>query len=162
MQPRLLSSLALRLFAAALLLPIPASAACDQPAPDDTQPPRLVVCNSHPGHPIRFVVYGDTRFTPIPVDDISNSRARQALVRKIAAEHPAAIFIGGDIPFEGAQWRDYDDYLRETERWRDLRIPVFPVLGNHEYLIDANPATRVFCNRDDIASECLKNWWNAF
>jgi acid phosphatase type 7 len=163
MQPRSSRSLALLLvFIATVLLPIHASAACDQPAPDDTHPPRLVVCNPQPGHPIRFVVYGDTRFTPIPVDDISNSRARQALVHKIAAEHPAAIFIGGDIPFEGAESRDYDQYLRETKPWRDLRIPVFPVLGNHEYLIDANPATRTFCNREDLDSSCLKNWWNAF
>jgi Calcineurin-like phosphoesterase len=162
MQPRLPQSLALLLLSATVLLPIRASAACNQPAPDDTHPPRLVVCNPHPGHPIRFVVYGDTRFTPIPVEDISNSRARQALVQKIATEHPAAIFIGGDIPFEGAQWRDYDEYLRETAPWRHLQIPVFPVLGNHEYLIDANLATRVSCNRDDLDSQCLKNWWKAF
>ena len=160
-EPRSPRSLAL-LVLATVLLPIGAFAACDQPAPDDTHPPRLVVCNPHPGHPIRFVVYGDTRFTPIPVEDISNSHARQALVHQIATEHPAAIFIGGDIPFVGAQWRDYDQYLLETKPWSDLRIPVFPVLGNHEYLIDPNPATRTFCEHDDLNTPCLKNWWNAF
>lgn len=163
MHPRPPQLLALALLlATTVFLPLRAPAACNQPAPDDTHPPRLVVCNPHPGHPIRFVVYGDTRFTPIPIEDISNSHARQALVQKIATEHPAAIFIGGDIPFEGGQWRDYDEYLRETAPWRQLQIPVFPVLGNHEYLIDANLAKRVSCNPDDLDSACLNNWWQAF
>ena len=160
--PRFPSTPAQLLIAATILLPIHTSAACNQPAPDATHPPRLVVCNPHPGRPIRFVVYGDTRFTPIPVDDISNSRARQALVRKITTEHPAAIFISGDIPFEGARWRDYDEYLRETAPWRQLQIPVFPVLGNHEYLSDASLAKRVSCNPEDLDSICLNNWWQAF
>jgi hypothetical protein len=115
----------------------------------DDQPPRFTVPAAAPGDALTFVVYGDTRFTEN--DKVVNPIARRALVEKIALEHPAAILIGGDLVYEGSHADDYRVYQSETRRWADEKIPVFPVLGNHEFK---------GCGTD--VGPCLENWWNTF
>lgn len=66
------------------------------------------------------------------------------------SEQPAAIFIGGDLVYEGSDPQDYDTYKSETQQWSNHGIAVFPALGNHEFR---------GCNHD--ASPCLENWWKA-
>lgn len=112
-------------------------------------PPRFTVPAAAPGDALTFVVYGDTRFTE--KDKVANPVARRALVEKIALEHPAAILIGGDLVYEGSNPDDYRVYRSETARWTEQKIPVFPVLGNHEFRR---------CGED--LSPCLENWWNTF
>ena len=98
--------------------------------------------------PLVLVAYGDTRFTDAGDTAASSSGVRRALVAKIAAENPAAIFINGDLPFHGIA-ADYEVYRAETKIWRDKQIPIYPALGNHEFSA---------C----LASICLDRWWNTF
>ncbi|HLJ39784.1 MAG TPA: metallophosphoesterase [Steroidobacteraceae bacterium] len=117
-------------------------------APDD-QPPRLSLPASAGGQ-VSFVIYGDTRFTR--EEAVANPVARRALVERIAAENPAAIFVGGDLVYRGNITDDYATYRSETLEWARRKIPVFPALGNHELS---------GCEADD-AGPCLENWWQAF
>src|SRR5271170_774118 len=68
--------------------------------------------------PLILVAYGDMRFTDTGETAASSPTARRALVAKIAAENPAAIFINGDLPFHGIA-ADYAVYRAETQIWRD-------------------------------------------
>ncbi len=99
--------------------------------------------------PVRFVVYGDTRFTAPSEHVASVPAARQALIAQIAAEAPAAVFLTGDVPWHGGTAGDYDVYRAETAAWRQHGLPVYAALGNHEFAQCAE-------------AECLENWWQAF
>jgi acid phosphatase type 7 len=111
-------------------------------------PPRLEVAVADPSAPLTFVAYGDTRFTER--DGVANAVARRALVARMASEKPAAIFIGGDLVYEGSNPEDYEIYRKETAVWSQAKIPLFPALGNHEFR---------GCEKD--LSPCLVNWWGA-
>jgi hypothetical protein len=111
-------------------------------------PPRLEVAVADPTAPLTFIAYGDTRFTER--DGVANAAARRALVARMASEMPAAIFIGGDLVYDGSNPEDYETYKTETAAWSHAKIPIFPALGNHEFR---------GCDQD--ASPCLANWWKA-
>jgi len=98
--------------------------------------------------PLVLIAYGDTRFTQAGETTASSPTARRALVAKIAAESPAAIFINGDLPYHGIP-ADYAVYRAETRIWRDKHLRVYPALGNHELSA---------C----LESICLDRWWKAF
>src|SRR5450432_2744801 len=98
--------------------------------------------------PLVLIAYGDIRFTDASETAASSPAARRALIAKIAAENPAAIFINGDLPYHGIA-ADYAVYRTETEAWRDRHLRVYPALGNHELSA---------C----VESSCLDRWWNAF
>ena len=119
------------------------------PALADDGPPRFHV--AAPGDKLTLVVYGDTRFTER--ESVANPLARRALVAGIAGANPAAIFIGGDLVYQGDDPGDYATYASETAEWARRKFPVFPALGNHEFR-DCRPS------RED--SPCLENWWGAF
>jgi hypothetical protein len=112
------------------------------------EPPRLDVPVVNPSAPLTFIAYGDTRFTQR--DGVANAVVRRALVARIASENPAAIFIGGDLVYEGSSPEDYETYKAETAAWSQAKIPIFPALGNHE-----------FRGCDPDLSPCLENWWRA-
>jgi acid phosphatase type 7 len=114
-----------------------------------TEPPRFEVPAAEAGRPLTFLVYGDTRFTRH--NSVANAFARRALVERMAGENPMAVFIGGDLVYEGSDPDDYELYKAETIEWSKRRIPVFPALGNHEFRTCA----------DDV-NPCLENWWNTF
>jgi hypothetical protein len=109
-------------------------------------PPRLEVPVADPSAPLTFIAYGDTRFTQR--EGVANAVARRALVARMASEEPAAIFIGGDLVYEGSNPADYETYRSETAVWSQARIPIFPALGNHEFR---------GCDKD--LNPCLENWW---
>jgi hypothetical protein len=111
-------------------------------------PPRLEVAVADPSAPLTFIAYGDTRFTQR--DGVANAVARRALIARVAGEKPAAIFIGGDLVYEGSNPEDYEIFRSETAVWSQAKIPIFPALGNHEFL---------GCDKD--LSPCLANWWRA-
>lgn len=100
------------------------------------------------GRPLVFVAYGDMRFTDPGNTSATNPAARRALVGKIAAERPAAIFINGDITYHGVS-ADYEVYRQESAPWRDGHLRVYPALGNHEF-------------SGCLEQECLERWWSAF
>jgi len=101
------------------------------------------------GGPLRFVIYGDLRFTAPSERDASVPAARQALVAAIAAEAPAAVLLTGDVPWHGGTVADYDVYREETAAWRARGLAVYPALGNHEF---------AECEE----AQCLEHWWTAF
>src|SRR5579863_5703909 len=98
--------------------------------------------------PLTLIAYGDQRFTDPAETRQTNPRIRQWLVHQIAAEHPDAVIMNGDLPLAGNVTNDYAVFRTETKIWRDLHMHVFPVLGNHEFTGDAQ--------RD------LENWWTNF
>jgi hypothetical protein len=98
--------------------------------------------------PLVLIAYGDMRFTAPSEIRATNPGARQALIAKIAAEHPAANFINGDIPWHGVA-EDYGVFRDETRSWREARLRIYPALGNHEFSA---------C----LDSACLERWWTAF
>jgi hypothetical protein len=78
------------------------------------------------GGPIRFAVGGD----------VSNYRTAWLMARRVAAEAPDAVMIGGDIAYAGGSYLLWDKWLR---RWDKLMvapdgrtIPVVLAIGNHE------------------------------
>jgi len=79
-----------------------------------------------------FVAYGDTRFHD-PSDTVaSNPAVRRALVAAIDRERPSFISIGGDIVYVGEDAGDWNVWDTETAIWREHKIAVYPVLGNHD------------------------------
>jgi acid phosphatase type 7 len=116
------------------------------------EPPRFEVPAPAGGGPLMFIAYGDTRFTRIEGSSIVNGFARRALVNRMARENPAAIFIGGDLVYQGSDPDDYQVFRDETAAWVKEKIPVFPSLGNHEFKGCTHQAPE----------PCLENWWHTF
>ena len=98
--------------------------------------------------PLVLIAYGDMRFTSGSETEASSPDARRALVARIAAENPAAVFINGDVPWHGVD-ADYEVYRSETRRWRAQHLRIYPALGNHEFSA---------CQE----SICLERWWDTF
>jgi 3',5'-cyclic AMP phosphodiesterase CpdA len=92
--------------------------------------------------------YGDTRFTNPANVTVTNPTVRRWIVNQIATEHPDALLVSGDLPYDGAVMGDYDVFRAETKPWRDAHLRVYPALGNHE--VQKNPSLG------------MKNWWAAF
>ncbi|MGA3209755.1 MAG: metallophosphoesterase [Terriglobales bacterium] len=82
--------------------------------------------------PFKFIAYGDTRFTDPADTDAANAQVRQALVRAIADAQSEFVLIGGDITYRGAEAADWQVYDKETAVWREKKLTVLPVLGNHD------------------------------
>ena len=93
--------------------------------------PTFSVADADLQEPLVWIAYGDTRFTAASETQASSPKARRALVAKIAAENPGAIFINGDLPYRGVA-EDYAVSRRESQPWRDRHLRVYPALGNHE------------------------------
>ena len=111
--------------------------------------PLFTIADGEPARPLTFVAYGDIRFTDPAETSASSPTARRALVARIGAERPAALFVSGDLPWHGGTIADYDVYRAETAVWRENGVRVFPALGNHEF---------AGCEEQ----QCLANWWSAF
>ena len=141
---------AVRLAPPSLLLCALSLASPIQAAPEPDTPPKFEVPAPPAGTPLRFVAYGDTRFTDRP--DVVNTPARRALVHQISLENPALILIGGDLVYEGSNPQDYAVYRNDTRDWSEGGLRVFPVLGNHEFK---------GCEGEDKTA-CLDNWWQNF
>jgi acid phosphatase type 7 len=80
----------------------------------------------------RFVAFGDTRFHDPSDTQPANPAVRQALVAAIDKQNPAFISIGGDIVLSGDDPKDWQVWDSETNLWRQHKIPIYPVLGNHD------------------------------
>ena len=89
------------------------------------------------------------RFTDPSNTKAANPDARRALVARIAAVHPDALILTGDVPYRGTVAADYDEYRRETKAWRDENLRLYPALGNHEF-------------GGKGADNALEDWWGAF
>ncbi len=80
----------------------------------------------------RFVAFGDTRFHDPADTEPANPAIRHALVAAIDKENPAFISIGGDIVYVGENPKDWQVWDSETALWRQHKIPIYPVIGNHD------------------------------
>src|SRR5579875_1990231 len=121
--------------------------------PPASGPTFRIAPSALPAHPV-LIAYGDTRFTDWRfAGNVTSPWARVALIKKIAAETPDALFITGDIPFQGVDMADYHVFELETEVWTASSFHTFPVLGNHEFY------ARDFLHHYERG---LENWWKAF
>lgn len=98
--------------------------------------------------PLTLISYGDQRFTDPANTRRTNPRIRQWLVGQIAKERPDTVIMNGDVPLAGNVTNDYAVFRAETKAWRDLRLHIYPALGNHEFVGEAQ--------------QDLENWWTAF
>jgi len=106
-----------------------------KPAKVDKKP-TFVLKQFSPAEPLRLIAYGDMRFTDPSITSGTNPRVRQWLAEKIGAERPQAVLLTGDMPFNGDQKSDWEEYQRETASWKADGFPVFPTMGNHEIYHD--------------------------
>jgi hypothetical protein len=119
-------------------------------APDNAAPTFVVPQSALSAHPT-VIAYGDQRFhNPKDIRGalIADPHARQALVQRIAEEHPDAVQMSGDLPYKGSDARDYAVFASETAPWREAHLRIYPALGNHEV------------SGGETAG--IENWWNAF
>jgi hypothetical protein len=118
----------------AVLLPLGMRAQDAAPVRDDSAPTFVVPQAQLPQH-LKIIAYGDQRFHD-PKDpknpSIADPVMRLALVNKIAEEKPDAVMMSGDVPYNGNNPADYDNYVTETAPWRAEKLRVYPALGNHE------------------------------
>lgn len=88
----------------------------------------------------RFVVVGDLqRTSKLELLREQNDPERRALMRAIAAEDVDFVAQLGDMVFLGdssEDWRHFDELVRV------LRVPLLPVLGNHDYGLLGHRALR--------------------
>ncbi len=94
--------------------------------------PTFTVASVRPGTDLTLVAYGDCRFTSPSNTKDTNPRVRKFLVDQIAAVKPNAIFITGDLPFNGSNPDDWAVFRSETAAWRTEGLRLYPTLGNHE------------------------------
>jgi thiamine biosynthesis protein ThiS len=94
--------------------------------------PTFTVSGIEATQPLKIVAYGDTRFTE--TDDVinTNPQVRKYLVDQIAREKPDAIFMTGDLPFNGDNPGDWQIYREESKPWQTEHLRVYPTLGNHD------------------------------
>lgn len=129
------------------LLLLLASASAQQPVPTISIPDSAL--SKSP----TILVYGDTRFHDPTDTTPANPQARKLLVDRIAALHPDAVQVTGDIPYNGANPADYRNFALESAPWRAASLRIFPALGNHEF---AGPHT------PEALAQDLLNWRAAF
>ncbi len=72
------------------------------------------------------------RFTDPARTSGTNPRVRKWLAQKIAAEHPQAVLLTGDMPYTGADPADWKVFQDETTPWREAHMLELPATGNHE------------------------------
>ena len=118
-------------FGLAILLCFSLHASSAPPSTSDSGP-TIVFSKFPPGATLRLVAYGDMRFTNPAVTSGTNPRVRKWLAEKIAAEHPQAVLLTGDMPYTGSDPADWKVFQEETSPWREQHILELPTIGNHE------------------------------
>lgn len=96
----------------------------------------------------RFAIIGDVQPTSkVEFWRKSNARERVQLIQQITTEVPDFLAIVGDLVFCGssaANWTAFDTLATPLY---DARVPVFPLLGNHDYGIVRHAALAHFFTR---------------
>jgi acid phosphatase type 7 len=103
----------------------------EPPAHPDPNP-TIVFSQFAAGEPIRFVAYGDSRFTDPWVTAGTNPRVRMWLASRIGEEHARVVLLTGDTPYHGAKETDWQEFQKETASWRAQHMLELPTTGNHE------------------------------
>ncbi|MCE1190267.1 MAG: metallophosphoesterase [Ignavibacteria bacterium] len=63
-----------------------------------------------------------------------NTGVAHVLLEKIAADSPKAIIHLGDMVFRGSSQTQWNKFARDAAAVFNKNIPIFPILGNHEYM----------------------------
>lgn len=96
----------------------------------------------------RFAAVGDLQRTSLAeVWRQSNDREREGVIRSIVGDGPDFVVLLGDLVFRGssaAEWARFDALAAPLG---EARIPVVPILGNHEYWVARRPALANFFAR---------------
>jgi hypothetical protein len=95
-----------------------------------------------------LIAYGDMRFTDPANESVTNPKVRRWLVGRIVDEHPDALLLSGDIPYDGSVANDYAVYKTEAAAWSAAHLRVYPAMGNHEL--------------HGAEVHQPKNWWGTF
>jgi hypothetical protein len=108
-------------------------------AEDETKPTFVVPLNQRASADgaLRILVYGDMRFTDPRNKTDTAPRVRAWLAQKVGEEKPDAMLVTGDIPFHGGDPADWVEYQKETASWTQNHLRVYPTVGNHEVVPDA-------------------------
>ena len=131
------------IFLIAILLGFGAARAQQAPQPPLIGP-TFSVPGIDPAQPLKIIGYGDTRFTDPKNTWDTDPNVRKFLVDQIAREKPDAIFMTGDLPFNGDQAADWEIFKQESAPWRAEHLRVYPTLGNHDVRGGWNAGVRNF------------------
>lgn len=106
-----------------------------------------------------FVLIGDTQRTSFwEFWRENNTPFRKAILTRVAAVQPAFVLHVGDLVFQGASashWEEFDDNAHDIYK---QGIPMFPVLGNHEYYGNDNAALEHYFRRFPATHN--KQWYS--
>jgi hypothetical protein len=96
----------------------------------------------------RFAIIGDLQSTSrMEFWRKSNAQERVQLIQQIATEVPDFLAIVGDLVFRGSSathWAGFDQLATPLGQ---ARVPILPLLGNHDYGIRRRPALAHFFRR---------------
>ena len=112
-----------------------------------------------------FVLIGDTQRTSFIEQYFffreSNDSVQFVLFDSIAKleRKPAFILHLGDMVFDGSSENDWKYFDASTEQIRKAKIPIFPILGNHEFYGDSLETAYNINNR---FSRLKDSSWNTF
>lgn len=96
----------------------------------------------------RFAVVSDLQRTSrAEVWRESNRDERERVLREIARERPDFVTVLGDLVFRGSAAAEWEELDRVCAPLREARLPVLPVLGNHEYWVSRRGALPRFFAR---------------
>jgi 3',5'-cyclic AMP phosphodiesterase CpdA len=104
-------------------------------------------------HPIafrtgRFAAVGDLQRTSLAeVWRESNDLEREKIIGSIAAENPDFVALLGDLVFRGSSAVGWSRFDRLAAPLAEARIPIVPILGNHEYWVSPRSAMMNFFAR---------------
>jgi len=109
-----------------------------------------------------FILVGDpqrTSFWELLIFREQNDGARQELFDEVAREDPGVVLLLGDLVSRGdddREWRKFDGF---TAGIREKHIPMYSVLGNHDYYGNTKVALGNFFERFPHQQKRL---WNSF
>ena len=96
----------------------------------------------------RFAAVGDLQRTSVAeVWRESNDLEREKIIGSIAAESPDFVALLGDLVFRGSSAAGWARFDRLAAPLLEARIPVLPILGNHEYWVNPREALKHFFAR---------------
>ena len=96
----------------------------------------------------RFAVVGDLQRTSrAEFWRESNTEESRRLLAEIAARRPDFAVGLGDLVFRGSSRRDWERFDALSSPLRDAGVPIYPILGNHEYWLRPGPALKRYFER---------------
>lgn len=106
-----------------------------------------------------IVLIGDTQRTSFwEFWRENNTPFRKAILTQVAAIHPAFVLHVGDLVFQGASTEHWEEFDNNASSIREQGIPIFPVLGNHEYYGNNSEALAQYFSRFPAIGN--KQWYS--